>query len=116
MTTECETKEEKPSQKIERKLDRTQVAMFVFGMVAAFFGGIFVEARGGLVSASSAATYDQTARNDATQALRKADEANEAVSILEKRVNNLQDEFRQHMRRIGVPSGAPTLVPQREGQ
>ena len=114
MTTECETK-------TEQKLTRTQWALFIAAVLLAFTVGLIAQAVAGILPSGSGATYDITARNDAAQALREVESLRETVRRDEEQSERVRRDLESHLRRpIGVPSGqpvgAPTLVPQREGQ
>lgn len=114
MTTECETK-------TEQKLTRTQWALFLTTAVSMLFAGLFIQAVWSPLPSGSGATYDITARNDAAQALREVESLRETVRRDEEQSERVRRDLESHLRRpIGVPSGqpvgAPTLIPQREGQ
>ena len=109
MTTECETK-------TEQKLTRTQWALFIAAVLLAFTVGLIAQAMAGILPSGSGATYDITARNDAAQALRKADESQEANRLQDDRIDRLRSDLDHMQRRIGLPIGAPVGVPKREEQ
>lgn len=114
-----DTKDEKKLEQASRKLDRWQIATGVAWIVAALLGGMVLQAVFSPLPVASNAVYDETARNDAADAIKKATTANSAVSILETRVDRLSDTLHEHMRRSGYPSGVPdgaAPIPKRGSQ
>lgn len=106
-----------PEQKIEatsRKLDRWQIATGFAAILAAFLGGLIVQAVIGLIPAGGGAGYDQTARANADAALKAAKNVEYNLAGDERRLQHLEDRFDRFERSIGVPIGKPIGVPQRE--
>jgi len=109
MTTDCETK-------TEQKLTRTQWALFLAAVLLAFTVGLIAQAVAGVLPSGSGATFDITARNDASEAIKRATEAQDANRIQDDRIDRLRSDLDHMQRRIGLPIGAPVGVPKREGQ
>lgn len=114
------TTNEAEETKTEQKLTRTQWALFLSAVLLAFTVGLIAQAVAGILPSGGGATYDQTARNDASQALREVDSLRDTVRRDEESFERLRRDLESHLRRpIGVPAGQPVgaavPVPQREG-
>lgn len=87
-----------------RKLDRTQVAMFVAAVIAAFFAGAFVQAVWVPIPTSQGAVYDTIARDNAAAAIKRVKDLEDVVRRDEDSFERVRRDLERHLNK---PIGAP---------